>query len=229
LPAHGWPNWVLGNHDKPRIMARVGSAQARVAAMLLLTLRGTPTMYYGDEIGMAAVQIPPQSVQDPWEKNVPGRGLGRDPSRTPMQWDRSSQAGFTTGRPWLPLSADYRTINVEVERTQPTSLLTFYRRLLSLRRTEPAFSLGHYRRVEATEHAFLYIREANHNRWLIALNFSAQPIAVSSSTLQGRVTLSTMLDREGDSFDHRIGLRPNEGIVARLAGSSGPSDRRMHG
>ena len=112
LPAGGWPNWVLGNHDRPRIATRVGSAQARVAALLLLTLRGTPTLYYGDEFGMHNVAIPPDRVQDPLEKNVPGKGLGRDPCRTPMQWDDSAHAGFTTGEPWLPLAPDHASHNV---------------------------------------------------------------------------------------------------------------------
>src|SRR5215218_689746 len=104
LPRDGWPNWVLGNHDRPRIASRVGPRQAAVAAMLLLTLRGTPTIYYGDEIGMAQAAIPPHRVRDPFELNVPGLGLGRDGCRTPMQWDTSSTAGFTTGQPWLPLA-----------------------------------------------------------------------------------------------------------------------------
>src|SRR3954466_6130622 len=82
IPEGGWPNWVLGNHDQPRIAARVGAAQARIAAMLLLTLRGTPTMYYADEIGLAKVEVPPDRARDPWERNEPGLGLGRDPART---------------------------------------------------------------------------------------------------------------------------------------------------
>src|SRR6201996_4924642 len=101
LPPGGWPNWVLGNHDNPRIASRVGVDQTRVAAMLLLTLRGTPTMYYGDELGMSNVAIPPDRIQDPFEKNVPGLGLGRDPCRTPMQWDDSPNAGFSSVEPWL--------------------------------------------------------------------------------------------------------------------------------
>jgi len=91
LPAGGWPNWVLGNHDQPRIAARVGEAQARVASMLLLTLRGTPTMYYGDELGIGRVKVEPGLVQDPWEKIEPGLGLGRDPWRTPFQWNGSNE------------------------------------------------------------------------------------------------------------------------------------------
>jgi alpha-glucosidase len=102
LPPGAWPNWVLGNHDNPRIASRVGINQVRVAAMLLLTLRGTPTMYYGDELGMLNVPIPADRVQDPFEKNVPGKGLGRDPSRTPMLWNATPYAGFSDHPPWLP-------------------------------------------------------------------------------------------------------------------------------
>src|SRR6202011_6007419 len=91
-----------GNHDRSRLASRIGSAQARVAAMLLLTLRGTPTIYQGEEIGMTDVPIPQDQVRDPWEKNVPGLGLGRDPVRTPMLWSGELHGGFTTGKPWLP-------------------------------------------------------------------------------------------------------------------------------
>src|SRR6185312_17547381 len=98
---------MLGNHDQPRVASRIGADQARVAAMMLLTLRGTPTIYYGEEIGMQNVPIPPEAVQDPFEKNVPGMGLGRDPQRTPMQWDASPNAGFAAAgvKPWLPIAA----------------------------------------------------------------------------------------------------------------------------
>jgi alpha-glucosidase len=112
LPVGAWPNWVLGNHDRPRVASRVGSEQARVAAMLLLTLRGTPTLYYGDEIGMRQIPIAPEQVRDPFEKNVPGIGVGRDGCRTPMQWDASTYAGFSTAKPWLPLAHDANHENV---------------------------------------------------------------------------------------------------------------------
>ena len=99
LPPGGWPNWVLGNHDRPRVAARRGQAQARVAAMLLLTLRGTPTLYYGDELGLSDVAIPSAQVRDPRGLREPGLALGRDPVRTPMPWDGSENAGFTQLRP----------------------------------------------------------------------------------------------------------------------------------
>src|SRR5687768_10359567 len=120
LPPGGWPNWVLGNHDRPRVASRVGPEQARVAAMLLLTLRGTPTVYNGDEIGMQDVPIAPGRVQDPLERRVPGLGLGRDPVRTPMQWSGEPNAGFTSGEPWLPLAASWREVNVAAQAGDPT-------------------------------------------------------------------------------------------------------------
>ena len=115
MPKGGSPNWVLGNHDQKRIATRVGPAKARLAAMLLFTLRGTPTIYYGDELGLEDVPIPPELVQDRWELNEPGLGLGRDPARTPMPWDSSHHAGFTTGVPWLPLNPDFATRNVAAQ------------------------------------------------------------------------------------------------------------------
>jgi alpha-glucosidase len=150
LPLGGWPNWVLGNHDKPRIASRVGAAQARVAAMLLLTLRGTPTIYYGDELGMHDVAIPPEMVQDPQGRNMPELGLSRDPHRTPMQWDASANAGFTEGEPWLPIAGDFAAANVDAQLADPRSILTLYRRLLELRRREPALSIGDFLAVPTT-------------------------------------------------------------------------------
>jgi alpha-glucosidase len=106
LPDGGWPNWVLGNRDWPRIVGRVGSEQARIAAMLLLTLRGTPTIYFGDEIGMRQVQVPMDRVRDPFAKNVPGLSAGRDGIRTPTQWDSTRYGGFSEVEPWLPLACN---------------------------------------------------------------------------------------------------------------------------
>jgi alpha-glucosidase len=216
LPPFGWPNWVLGNHDKPRIASRIGLRQARVAAMLLLTLRGTPTLYYGDELGMTDVPIPDEWIQDPWEKNVPGHGLGRDPARSPMQWDESSQAGFTTGIPWLPLSSTADYINVAVEREDPNSMLTLYRRLIALRRAEPALHLGTYAAGPLDNHVMTYLRQAGSGRCLIALNFSDRVQQVTFKGT-GRIKLSTHLDRDAERCDNLLTLRPHEGIVLEIA------------
>jgi alpha-glucosidase len=218
LPSYGWPNWVLGNHDKSRIATRVGAAQARVAAMLLLTLRGTPTMYYGDEIGMHDVPIPPEQVRDSFEKNVPGLGLGRDPERTPMQWNNNLHAGFTTVRPWLPLPDDYRTVNVAVERKDPTSILNLYHRLNQLRRTEPALAIGEFAPLPGHGDLMAYVRKVDERRLLIVLNLGAEAHSFNLSELQCRaaVLLSTHLDRHRRELADTLELRADEGIIVEL-------------
>ncbi|MGH8056929.1 MAG: alpha-amylase family glycosyl hydrolase [Candidatus Entotheonellia bacterium] len=218
LPPGGWPNWVLGNHDQHRVASRIGTTQTRIAALLLLTLRGTPTLYYGDEVGMHDVVIPPELVQDPWEKNVPGLGLGRDPERTPMQWDSGLHAGFTTGTPWLPISPDYTLANVESQRADPTSLLTLYRRLIALRRATPALAVGAYTPQEAQGDVLAYMRVAEGERMLIVLNLSHEPqrFEPRSTQIWGQVVLSTHLDREGEQVHSSVALRADEGVLLTL-------------
>jgi alpha-glucosidase len=215
LPRYGWPNWVLGNHDKPRLASRIGRAQARNAAILLLTLRGTPTLYYGDEIGMTDVPIPTESIQDPWENNIPGFGFGRDPVRTPMQWDRSPQAGFTTGTPWLPIPLSAATINVATELSDPTSMLVLYQRLIQLRRAEAALSIGSYRLGHAEGDVLRYYREHGSNRFLIVLNMSDRS-TVSLCPGRGTIALSTHLDRQNEPCEDKLELREHEGLIVRL-------------
>ena len=180
LPAGGWPNWVLGNHDRSRLASRLGGPQARVAAMLLLTLRGTPTLYQGDELGMKDVEIPPHRVQDPWELNVPGLGLGRDPVRTPMLWSDAPHAGFSTVEPWLPLSNDWREIHVDRQSALPNSLLALYRALLALRRQEEALWRGDYVPIAATDTLLVYERRVKSERLLVVLNLSGRSAAVTT-------------------------------------------------
>jgi alpha-glucosidase len=218
LPKGGWPNWVLGNHDRPRIVSRVGSKQARVAAMLLLTLRGTPTLYYGDEIGMHDVEIPPEKVQDPFEKNVPGRGLGRDPQRTPMQWSAAKNAGFTAGKPWLPIAEDYAQNNVEAERDDPFSILSLYMQLINVRRGEPALEVGELERIDTAGDLLTYIRRDGESAFLVALNFGSEPqvIDISDKAGGGRITLSTGLDRAGESVRGILHIHPDEGLLLRV-------------
>ena len=175
LPAGGWPNWVLGNHDRPRIATRVGAAQARVAMMLLLTLRGTPTLYYGDEIGMADVEIPAHLVQDPRELNEPGIGMGRDPVRTPMAWDAGANAGFGPADPWLPLHPDWAVRNVAAQRDDPASMWRLTQKLLRLRHDHPALALGDYHPVECTGDLLAYERRLRDDRVLVVLNLGDTP------------------------------------------------------
>jgi alpha-glucosidase len=216
LPEGGWPNWVLGNHDRPRVASRVGAAHARIAAMLLLTLRGTPTIYQGEEIGMTDVPIPPELVQDPWEKNVPGLGLGRDPVRTPMQWDAGVNGGFTTGTPWLPLAEDYEHVNVAVQADDPQSMLSLYRALTALRRREEALSVGAYLLVSAVDDVLVYERRFEGRRIWVALNFGGEPRVVREVPAGGQVLLSTHMDRAG-AIEGGLELRGDEGVVIEVS------------
>ncbi|WP_152047306.1 alpha-amylase family glycosyl hydrolase [Aureimonas psammosilenae] len=214
LPANGWPNWVLGNHDQKRIASRVGEPQARVAAMLLLTLRGTPTLYYGDEIGLTQVAIPPDGVRDPWERNEPGLGFGRDPQRTPMQWDASPNAGFTAGLPWLPLSEDRESRNAEAMRDDPSSLLALYRRLIALRRRWTALHLGAFRLLRGEGDVLVFERVHESERLLVALNLGHEPTSVDlGSFVGGTVLLSTRFGRPSERLGPVLELDPDEGVV----------------
>ncbi|WP_247889787.1 alpha-amylase family glycosyl hydrolase [Azospirillum brasilense] len=213
LPPGGWPNWVLGNHDRSRVASRLGAGQARVAAMLLLTLRGTPTLYQGDEIGMTDGTIPPDRVQDPWEKNIPGLGLGRDPVRTPIPWDGGPGGGFTTGEPWLPLGPDHDRVNVAAQAADPSSMLALHRALLALRRAEPALSVGRYDPVSAEDDVLVYERRHGTGRFRILLNLSAVERMVDAVPEGAHIRLSTHLDRGGEPVSGILRLRPDEGVV----------------
>jgi alpha-glucosidase len=217
LPPGGWPNWVLGNHDQPRIAARVGNAQARIAAMLLLTLRGTPTLYYGDELGIGRVAVPRDAVQDPWEKNEPGLGLGRDPSRTPFQWDATPNAGFTRTKPWLPLDSGYAVCNAAMQRNDSTSILALYHHLLRVRRRHEALATGAFRMIDVQNNVLIYERVGQDERILVCLNFgndSGQVVA--RQHVRGvKILASTHPDRT--KLDADLLLRPNEGLTILLA------------
>ena len=216
LPPGAWPNWVLSNHDQSRIGTRIGRAQARVAAMLLLTLRGTPTIYYGEEIGMVDTPIPPDRVRDPAETRQPGIGQGRDPERTPMPWDGSRNGGFTAGTPWLPLG-EHASTNVASEAADPRSMLALYRELLRLRREHPALVGGAISGVAAENDVLRYARGDGAGRIVVALNLGAEPRDVALG--HGRILVSTHLDRDGRT-DPPLALRPNEGVVI-AAGEGG--------
>ena len=216
LPAGGWPNWVLGNHDQKRIATRVGAAQARLAAMLLLTLRGTPTLYYGDELGLENVPVPAGRVQDPWERREPGLGLGRDPARTPMPWDGSEASGFTTGRPWLPLNADHAARNVASLRADPRSILTLYRSLIELRRQQAALHAGSFSPIREEGEILAFERShGTHDRLTIALNFAAGSARLRLPAGGAHVLLSTELDRSDEILGPELELRPAEGVILR--------------
>ena len=206
-----------------RIATRVGREQARIAQMLLLTLRGTPTCYYGDELGMQDVPLPGELMHDPAGKEDPEKS--RDPVRSPMQWDGSANAGFCAPEvtPWLPVAHDYQNYNVAEEQRDPRSFLMLTHRLLELRKAIPALTIGSYQSVDQENDAcFVYLRQHDNQRCLVALNFSTQDhgLTLHGLTLpeqgQGRVLLSTYVDREGFIPLSEVHLRGNEGLLIEV-------------
>jgi alpha-glucosidase len=210
----GWPTTTLDTHDQPRIAARAGVAQTRVAAMLLLTQRGTPTLYYGDEIGLSGVPIPPEQAVDPQGRRT---GRNRDPMRTPMQWSGELHAGFSTVEPWLPIGADFVTANVAAQSRDASSLLTLHRRLIELRGAEPALRDGAQEPLAAGPAVLAYRRRTATRRLLVVLNFTGDEASYAlDDDDKGRVLLSAYLDREGERVRDSVSLKGNEGLVIAL-------------
>jgi glycosidase len=216
VPDGGWPNFVLGNHDTPRPVRRLGQAHARIGAMLLLTLRGTPTLYYGDELGMDDVDVAPGEMQDPWEIRVPGKG--RDGCRSPMLWNPEPGRGFTGPgvRPWLPFLENLE-INVATQLDEPISMLNLYRALLKIRRASTPLRLGSYRALpDVPGQVYGYTREDQDETVAILLNFGDTPCEVNLAGHEHDVWLSTSMDRSGLETEP-LTLRPNEGLIVREA------------
>ncbi|MGB8010606.1 MAG: alpha-glucosidase [Terriglobales bacterium] len=225
----GWPVYVIGNHDMPRSYNRYGDGQhndqiAKVMAGMYLTLRGTPVMYYGEELGMENNDpVRKEDVKDPigvagWPKEK-----GRDGERTPMQWNDSPNAGFSQATPWLPVPASYKTHNVAGELKDPDSVLQFYRRLLALRHHEPALLDGDYVALNPDNPNVLsYLRRYKNEAVLVVLNMSntAQKIGfdlsaegfASAKTVPLLTTLATPAAGRLDQFD----LEPFAVYIARI-------------
>jgi glycosidase len=214
LPPRAWPTYVLGSHDAPRLVSRIGAAQARVAAILLLTLRGTPTLYQGDELGMENGAIPADRLRDTQGLRL-GPARSRDPSRTPMQWDTVPFAGFSTVEPWLPISHDFRSNNVANQAGEPASMLNLYRCVLAYRRSNPALLSGSYETFPAPEGCFAYLRRHRDSSRLIALNFTSESLSVNLDSMSGSVALSTYPDHS-ESETQSLDLRPNEGVIVEV-------------
>jgi len=230
LPADADPTLVLGSHDERRLATRLGEAQTRVAAMLLLTLRGAPVIYYGDEIGMVDGRIPPHLQRDPWPKSSGLPQHSRDPARTPMQWEAGPGAGFTPVETnsgavitWLPIHSDHRQVNVRAQQQEPRSLLNLYRKLLRLRRSSAALRAGSYRPAyEAPRDTYVYYRTLGEQSFLVALNFGADDLGLTLADQRpGRVLISSWLDREEQVLLGNFHLRAHEGIIVQLEPEAG--------
>ncbi len=224
IPAAGWPCYYLNNHDLPRSYTRLGrggdaEARARVAAAMLLTLRGTPIIYYGEEIGMPQSRIPRSSMDDPIGKKFWPLPVGRDGCRTPMQWSADEHAGFSRAEPWLPVDPSYVERNVERQDADPASLLNWYRRLIRLRGEKPSLRAGGYRAVGGVPRGvFAYLRELEEEKVAVLLNFTPRALSLAVGTREWdgtrfQVLLST--HRE-EGMELRAGaweLAPHEALL----------------
>jgi alpha-glucosidase len=215
LPDGAWPVLALGNHDRSRLATRIGRDRARVAAMLLLTLRGTPVFLYADELGMVDQPVPRERQRDHF--GFTDGGVSHDPARTPMPWNAGRNAGFSSADEaalWLPVGADYATTNVETELREPASMLNLYRALLALRRSSDALRLGTYaEHPSGDEHCLVHVREAGDDRKLVALNLTREPRRLALPNESGEIALSTGLDRHGERVAGELALGPSEGVI----------------
>ncbi|WNM56618.1 alpha-amylase family glycosyl hydrolase [Candidatus Nitrospira allomarina] len=211
VPPHGWPSWIFSTHDCLRLAMRLQGELTRVAAMLLLTLPGTPVLYYGEEIGMRGVPIPAEQAIDPQGRRT---GRNRDPERTPMQWNPDLHAGFSSREPWLPIAEDFQTANVSSQSGNPRSLLTLYRRLFAIRHDKSFFLHERPEFLNVHNSLMAYLRKSHDGDHLVVLNFSGEPQILDRDTsFQARVCLSTFLDKEGDKIHGRLDLRGHEGLI----------------
>lgn len=216
IPEKGWPCSVVSNHDLHRSYNRryfrfFKESKARLEAILLLTLKGTPFIYYGQEIGMVNGRIPRKLIQDPLGKRFWPFYSGRDKARTPMQWDNSKYAGFSDAMPWLPVNPDYTIKNVEFQWQQPNSMLLLYQQLITLRRKHTALSMGEFRWIPTGVSGILaYERIYEKQRILVFLNFT--PFSKSLSITGKKVLFST--HENSQPFINQK-LLPFEGIILK--------------
>ena len=216
LTQEQWPNYVMGNHDRSRVASRLGIHRARIVALLLMTLRGMPLIYYGDELGMEDVPISSEDALDPLEKNVPGMRLGRDPERTPMQWSDKKYAGFSAAKPWLPVSGDYKTRNVVEQSKDSKSILTLYRKLIQFRKRSSAILLGSYKSFDCgNKDVFAYRRTSSEQDLIVALNFTGKEQKIPQKIDGYSVVCNTLGDKTaGKKVEiENLTLRPFEGYL----------------
>ena len=221
LPDGATPNFVFGNHDTHRLATRYGYENHRSVGMLLLTLRGAPTMYYGDELGMLDVYIPPEALQDPVALRKPDSDDGRDPERAPMPWNEEPNAGFCPpeAAPWLPIPDNYIQINVANQARDPDSTLNFYRRLLQIRRKSTALQFGKISFLDVSSSDVLaYMRCAPKEDILVIINFAPSEQAVQGSihSKMGELLLSTLGQEPGEISLENIQLAAHESMLILL-------------
>lgn len=221
LPEGATPDFVLGNHDFHRLATRFGPKNHRSAAMLQLTLHGMPVIYQGDELGMEDTIIPFDRLQDPIGIAQPELNIGRDPERTPMQWDDTANAGFSPEgvKTWLPVAENYKQVNVASMQKDAASTLNLYQSLLQLRRENPALHQGTLTFIEDLPTDIVaYIREAKGQRVLVLVNFGDQThtLNLSANGATGNLWLSTESSDTGSINLASVTVKPHESLLVEL-------------
>lgn len=217
LSVDDWPNYVFGNHDRPRLVSRLGEERAKIVATLLLTLRGMPFIYYGDEIGMTDVGITSGESKDRFAKRAGDIKLSRDPQRSPMQWSDGKNAGFSEAEPWLPIASDFKKKNVEVELGDPDSILNLYRALINFRNETPALQYGSYKSLDTdSPDIFSYVREYGNEKILIMLNFSDRTIEEPLPFSSVELICSTFPSNKKEKIEGKLTLLAYEGCVMKI-------------
>jgi alpha-glucosidase len=205
-PRAAWPTWVLSNHDNPRHRTRYGSeARARAAAVLLLTLRGTPFLYAGEELGLEDAEVPPERRLDPG---------GRDACRAPIPWTTSGEHGWASGRPWLPWPPEAGTRSVAAQRNDTSSILHLYRRVLGVRRTSPALRAGSLALRSVPDGVLAYERACGPDRRLVLVNFTEAAIVCP---VAGAWRVDVTSDGAGEGAPYAGRLGPNQAVIATVA------------
>ncbi|QYA27200.1 alpha-glucosidase [Gramella sp. MT6] len=234
----GWLSIFLANHDVPRMVSKFGNdspefraASSKMLNTFILTMRGTPYCYYGDELGMTNIGFDSISqyqdivAKNGYEKTINEGGdieqymaelkfLSRDNGRTPMQWDDSEHAGFTTGTPWLPVNENYKKVNVEAENKDPNSCLNYFRDLVELRMENPVLVYGDYELLfPENETVYAYTRELNEKKMLILLNFSTEntSIEIPEKLKDLKLVKNNLSDVELE--DSKVTLKPYQALI----------------
>jgi alpha-glucosidase len=212
-----WPNYVFNNHDNPRTSTRFGEGEhderLKVAAALLLTVRGTPFLYYGEEIGMRDIRLKRSEILDPIGKRYRTIYKGRDGCRAPMQWNADQNAGFSSAIPWLPVHPDFQNRNVAIQTEERSSLLNFYKQLLAFRKTHPILIHGDFQNISgSSSHVLAFKRTYTGRSIMVVLNFSDKPqkIIFPEQIAEYGVALSSINTSPVPFKENSIGLRGSE-------------------
>lgn len=222
-PKCSWPNWVVGNHDNNRISKRRGNQYVRAVNAINLLLPGTPTTYYGEEINMQHVDIDLSQAKDPFALQNPTiyKTVGRDPERTPMQWNSSANAGFTGAgvTPWLPIANDSKTRNVANQLKESHSDLSWYKALVKLRSNTKSFQYPGYQAVKATKDVFAFLRfhDDDPSSYLVVANLgAAATVDFSFVSEAGQVAVSSTFNRAGNVALANLELKAGEVLVFKI-------------